>query len=38
MIQIVGAFTDDSRGIIYDDNIFIIQATGSVCIKFLTIV
>ncbi len=27
MLQIVASLTDDSRGIIYDDNIFIIEAT-----------
>ncbi len=28
MLQIVASLTDDSRGIIYDHNIFIIQDTG----------
>ncbi len=27
-LQIVASFTDDSRGIIYDRNMFIVQATG----------
>ncbi len=29
MLQIVASLTDDSRGIIYDSNMFIIQAIGS---------
>jgi hypothetical protein len=28
MLQIVAALTDDSRGVIYNRNIYIIQATG----------
>ncbi len=28
MLQIVALVTDDSRGIIYDCNMFIVQATG----------
>ncbi len=28
MLQMEASLTDDSRGIIYDSNIFIIQATG----------
>ncbi len=31
MLQIVAALTDNSRGVIYNHNIFIIQAT--VCLK-----
>jgi hypothetical protein len=30
MHQIVASLTDDSRGIIYDCNMFIVQATGYV--------
>ncbi len=29
MLQIVASLTDDSRGIIYDCNMFIVQATDS---------
>ncbi len=29
MLQIVVSLTDDSRGIIYDCNLFIVQASGS---------
>ncbi len=29
MLQIVASLTDDSRGVIYDCGIFIVQATGS---------
>jgi hypothetical protein len=28
MLQIVASLTDNSRGIIYNHNVFIIQATG----------
>ncbi len=28
MLKIVASLTDDSRGIIYDHNIFIVEATG----------
>jgi hypothetical protein len=30
MLQIVASLSDDSRGIIYDCNMFIVQATGFV--------
>ncbi len=28
VVQIVASLTDDSRGVIYDRNMFIVQATG----------
>ncbi len=28
MLQIVASLTDDSRGIIYDHNVFIVQVAG----------
>ncbi len=34
MLQIVVSLTDDSRGIIYSRNMFIVQATGFLC-RFL---
>ncbi len=33
MLQIVASLTDDSRDIIYDHNIFIIETTGLVSSK-----
>ncbi len=30
MLQIVASLTNDSRGIIYDRNMFIVQATGGI--------
>ncbi len=33
MLQIVASLTDDSRAVIYDRNMFIVQATGSNIIK-----
>ncbi len=29
MLQIVASLTDDSRGIVYDHNMFIVQAKGT---------
>ncbi len=35
-LQIVASLTDDSRGSIYDHNMFIVQATGSMVVKHST--
>ncbi len=35
-IRVVASLTDDSRGVIYDRNVFIVQATGCGLAKLLT--
>ncbi len=34
MLQIVASLTDDSRGVIYNCNVFIVQAADQITVEF----